>query len=199
MDAHALSYRGDDEANYGTTAFIMAWRATLFWHPLVLWLLLASKSSWVYALNQTQQASSSSGDGTHQLIVRTAQEFVDAVRSLQDGVDTVINIPAGVLINLSEPVTLKPLSVDVIQSGSLTIKGSTEGLSILHLGWRANVSVGAILCGGAAYRGDYNPHMHGAMPSMHGCLPCDASVIVHLALMLGNPAHISCFESIWLV
>lgn len=78
-----------------------------------------------------------------QLVARTAQDFVDAVRSLQEDADTVISIPAGTVINLTDPLTLKPLTVDEVSAGSLTIRGGVGGTqpSVLHLGWRSNVSV----------------------------------------------------------
>lgn len=124
-------------------------------------------------------------NSSRQLVARTAQDFADAVRSLQEGVDTAISIPAGVVLNLADPVTLKPLTVDKISTGSLTIRGGLGGTqpSVLHLGWRANVSV---------RRSSSNTctpckHMHG-----HDAAPSYA-VVLPAPLMLCC-AHAACPE-----
>lgn len=111
-----------------------------------LWLVLGKQE-----VAQQQGSSDGTVPGTSvgqsidELIVQDAQEFLDAVRSLVDGVDTVINIPPGKVVNLTSPsLMLKPLLDDEITTGSLTIRGGLGGghSSILHLGWRTNVSVG---------------------------------------------------------
>lgn len=79
-----------------------------------------------------------------ELVVLTAQDFVNVVRALKE-VDTVISIPSGVVLNLSEPIELKPLTPE-ITAGSLRIRGGVNGtypsaLPLLHLGHKAGFTV----------------------------------------------------------
>lgn len=88
--------------------------------------------------------SLSSGAMQRQLVVHNAQQFADAVRSLQEGEDLVIELPANSVINMSDPVVLGPVTPQV-SSGSLTIKGVVPGvgqhMALLDLGWRSQIAV----------------------------------------------------------
>lgn len=77
-----------------------------------------------------------------ELVVRTAQEFVDVVQDLHENEDTAILIPSGAVLNLTDSVLLRTLPVGIIGTGSLTIRGGNSGeRPILHLGWRSDVAV----------------------------------------------------------
>lgn len=101
--------------------------------------------------NVPSSQKATAGQKLVQLVATTAQEFVDAVRNLEEGVDTIINIPSGVVVNLTEGVVLPTLpAAGTIDTGSLTIRGGVNGTQpsvqpVLHLGWKAGVAASAIV------------------------------------------------------
>lgn len=128
-------------------------------HGVIAWVLISIVvlviQQQCYALNVDQDnapvAASDYAGGRRELaaqqmfVCTTAQQFVDAVRSLREHVDTIINIPAGAVVNLTEAVELRTLPVDTYGTGSLTVRGGMNGTrpSILHFGWRSGLTVRA--------------------------------------------------------